>query len=130
VTKWGIEGFVESVAQEVKPFGIGIALVEPGGARTEFRFGSAQVAEKMPEYNDTPARGPLRILDPANGLAPGDPARMAAVMIASVDREPAPLRMMLGSEALRNTLQVLNDRVTGFEAQTELAASTDFPSGE
>ena len=44
-TKWGIEGFVESVAQEVAPFGIGMTIVEPGGARTEFRYGSAQVAD-------------------------------------------------------------------------------------
>jgi NAD(P)-dependent dehydrogenase (short-subunit alcohol dehydrogenase family) len=34
-TKWGIEGFAESVAQEVVPFGIGVTIVEPGGARTE-----------------------------------------------------------------------------------------------
>jgi NAD(P)-dependent dehydrogenase (short-subunit alcohol dehydrogenase family) len=129
-TKWGIEGFVESVAQEVAPFGIGMTLVEPGGARTEFRYGSAQVAEKMPEYDETPARAPLRILDPAHGLAPGDPVRMAAAMIASVDQEPAPLRVMLGSEALRNTLTILRARVAGFESQTDLAASTDFPPGE
>jgi hypothetical protein len=38
--------------------------------------------------------------------------------------------MVLGSEALRNTLAVLKARVTAFEAQTELAASTDFPPGE
>ncbi len=49
-TKWGIEGFVESVAQEVAPFGIGMTIVEPGGARTEFRYGSAQVAKLMPIY--------------------------------------------------------------------------------
>jgi len=129
-TKWGIEGFVESVAQEVAPFGIGMTLVEPGGARTEFRHGSAQVAETMPEYDNTPARAPLRILDPANGLAPGDPARMAAAMIASVDQEPAPLRVILGSQALQNTLTALLERAARFEAQTALAASTDFPPGE
>ena len=129
-TKWGIEGFVESVAQEVAPFGIGMTIVEPGGARTEFRFGSAQVAEKISAYDDTPARGPLRILDPANGLAPGDPARMAAAIIKSVDQESAPMRVILGSAALENTLKVLRDRVAGFEAQTSFAASTDFPPGE
>ena len=129
-TKWGIEGFVESVAQEVAPFGIGMTIVEPGGARTEFRYGSAQVAKAMPEYDGTPAHGFLRMLDPKNGLAPGDPARMAARIIESVDREPAPVRMVLGSEALRNTLAVLKARVATFEAQTELAASTDFPPGQ
>ena len=129
-TKWGIEGFVESVAQEVAPFGIGMTIVEPGGARTEFRYGSAQVAQLMPAYDATPAHSFLRMLDPANGLAPGDPARMAARIIESVDVEPAPLRMLLGSQALASTLATLRQRIAGFEAQTELAASTDFPPGE
>jgi NADP-dependent 3-hydroxy acid dehydrogenase YdfG len=53
-TKWGIEGFVESVAQEVNLFNIGMTLVEPGGARTEFRYGSAKVANVLPIYNGAP----------------------------------------------------------------------------
>src|SRR5579872_778035 len=73
-TKWGIEGFVESVAQEVASFGIGMTIVEPGGARTEFRYGSAQVAQLLPVYDQTPAHSFLSMLDPRNGLAPGDPA--------------------------------------------------------
>ncbi|HZB96823.1 MAG TPA: SDR family oxidoreductase [Herpetosiphonaceae bacterium] len=129
-TKWGIEGFVESVAQEVAPFGIGMTIVEPGGARTEFRYGSAQVAELMPIYDETPAHSFLRMLDPKSGLAPGDPARMAARIIESVDVEPAPLRMLLGSQALESTLTTLRKRIASFEAQAELAASTDFPPGE
>ena len=126
-TKWGIEGFCEAVAQEVAPFGIGVTIVEPGGARTEFRYGSAQVAELMPEYDQTPAHSFLQMLDPANGLAPGDPTRMAAAMIASADQEPAPLRMVLGSQALESTLATLRKRIADFETQTELAASTHFP---
>ena len=50
-TKFGINGFCESVAQEVAKFNIGVTIVEPGGARTEFRYGSAQVANLMPEYD-------------------------------------------------------------------------------
>ena len=129
-TKWGIEGFAESVAQEVAPFGIGMTIVEPGGARTEFRYGSAQVAKLTPIYDKTPAHSFLQMLDPKNGLAPGDPARMAARIIESVDVEPAPLRIVLGSQALESTLTTLRKRIAGFEAQTELAASTDFPPGE
>ena len=128
-TKWGIEGFAESVAQEVAPFGIGMTIVEPGGARTEFRYGSAQVAKLTPTYDNNPAHAFLRMLDPKNGLAPGDPARMAARIIDSVDVEPAPLRMVLGSQALESTLSTLRKRIEGFEAQRELAASTDFPPG-
>ncbi|MBB2947266.1 hypothetical protein FB565_007034 [Actinoplanes lutulentus] len=69
------------------------------------------------------------MLDPANGLAPGDPVRMAAAMIASVDQQPAPMRIVLGSQALSRTVDVLRKRIAGFEAQAELAASTDFPPG-
>ena len=129
-TKWGIEGFCESVAQEVAPFGIGTTIVEPGGARTEFRYGGAQVATPMPEYDDNPAHAFARMLDPRNGLAPGDPARMAARIIESVDVEPAPLRIVLGAQALEGTLATLRARIAGFEAQSELAASTDYPAGE
>ena len=129
-TKWGIEGFAESVAQEVAPFGIGVTIVEPGGARTEFRYGSAQVTQLLPAYDGTPARGFLAMLDPANGFAPGDPSRMAAAIIASAAQEPAPLRIVLGTQALKTTLGVLKDRVASFETQADLAASADFPPGE
>jgi NAD(P)-dependent dehydrogenase (short-subunit alcohol dehydrogenase family) len=129
-TKWGIEGFVESVAQEVASFGIGMTIVEPGGARTAFRYGSAQVAALMPVYDATPAHSFLRMLEPGSGPAPGDPDRMAARIIESVDVEPAPLRMVLGSQALETTLATLRKRIAGFEAQTALAGSTDFPSRE
>jgi len=129
-TKWGIEGFAEAVAQEVAPFGIGMTIVEPGGARTEFRYGSAQVADLIPAYDDNPAHSFLAMLDPAIGLAPGDAARMATRIIDSVDIEPAPLRMVLGSQALEGTLATLRKRIADFEAQAELAASTDFPPGE
>ena len=128
-TKWGIEGFVESVAQEVVPFGIGMTIVEPGGARTAFRYGGARVAKLTSTYDNNPAHAFLRMLDPKNGLAPGDPVRMAARIIESVDIEPAPLRMALGSQALESTLSTLRKRIEGFEAQRELAASTDFPPG-
>jgi hypothetical protein len=107
-----------------------MTIVEPGGARTEFRYGSAQVAKLTPTYDNNPAHAFLRMLDPKNGLAPGDPARMAARIIDSIDVGPAPLRMVLGSQALESTLSTLRKRIDGFEAQRELAASTDFPQGE
>ena len=51
-------------------------------------------------------------------------------IIASADQEPAPLRIILGSQALQTTVGVLKDRLAGFEAQAGLAASTDFPPGK
>ncbi|WP_410611248.1 hypothetical protein [Amycolatopsis sp. lyj-109] len=46
-----------------------------------------------------------------------------------VDREPAPLRMMLGSHALDSTISTLQERIAAFEEQRDLAASTDFLPG-
>ena len=124
-TKFGIEGFCEAVAQEVAQFHIGVTIVEPGGARTEFRYGSAKVANLMPEYES--CHGFLNMLDASKGLAPGDPAKMAQRIIESVEVNPAPLRMVLGSQALAATIQRLKERVSDYETQTELAASTDIP---
>jgi hypothetical protein len=107
-----------------------MTIIEPGGARTEFRYGSARVARLRPAYDTTPAHSFLKMLDPATGgPAPGDPARMAARIIESVDNGPAPLRLVLGSQALDTTITTLHKRVAEFEAQTKLAASTDFPPG-
>lgn len=122
-TKFGIEGFCEALAQEVAQFNIGVTMVEPGGARTEFRYGSAKVAKLMPEYES--CHGFLNMLDASKGLAPGDPVKMAERIIESVDKDPAALRMVLGSQALSATLTRLKERVADYETQTELAASTD-----
>ncbi|MDP9249938.1 MAG: short-chain dehydrogenase/reductase, partial [Chloroflexota bacterium] len=86
-------------------------------------------ATLMPEYDGNPAHAFQAMLDPANGLAPGDPAWMAARMIDSVDADPAPLRLMLGSQALQTTIDTLRKRIADFETQTEVATSTDFPPG-
>lgn len=123
-TKFGIEGFCEALAQEVAQFNIGVTMVEPGGARTEFRYGSAKVANLMPEYEN--CHGFLNMLDSSKGLAPGDPAKMAERIIESVDKTPAPLRMVLGSQALDSTITRLKERLADYETQTELAASTDI----
>ena len=116
--KFGIEGFVESVAQEVAPFNISATIVEPGGARTEFRYGSAHVAKLMPEYDGTPTH--------AYGLAPGDPDKMAARIIETVDQKPAPLHLVLGSQARQATIERLTERLKEYQGQAEVAKSTDI----
>ena len=125
-TKWGIEGFCDSLSQEMAPFNIGVTIVEPGGARTEFRYKSAKIAKPIKAYDNTPAHAFQKMLDRKNGLAAGDPERMAARIIESVDITPAPLRMVLGSGALKTTIEVLERRLEDFKGQEQLAASTDF----
>ena len=54
---------------------------------------------------------------------------MATRIIDSADINPAPLHMMLGSQALESTIDTLRQRINDFEQQANLAASTDFPPG-
>ena len=72
----------------------------------------------------------LNMLDASKGLAHGNPVRMAERIIESVEKDPAPLRMVLGSQALSATITRLKERLEDYETQTELAASTDFPARE
>ena len=70
-TKWGIEGFVEAVAQEVAPFHIEFTLVEPGPANTGFAAGLVHTAP-MPEYQQTPAGAMRRALADGSFAIPGN----------------------------------------------------------
>lgn len=124
--KWGIEGFIDAVAQEVAPFNIGCTLVEPGGARTDFRYRSSQLAPKMAAYDISPASMARKMIEEGTSIPPGDPAKMVKIMIDSVDQVPAPKRIALGRDAYTVMHKQLSERLAELEAQKELAMSTDF----
>jgi len=126
-SKWGIEGFIDAVGQEVAPFNIGCTLVEPGGARTEFRFGGAKLGPKMYAYADTPAGMTRAMLQDTSRLPIGDPAKMVKLMIDSVEQNPAPKRIVLGSDSYTVIQKSLAERLAAVEAQKDIAFSTDFP---
>lgn len=128
-TKWAIEGFTEAVAQEVAGFGIGVTIIEPGGARTQFRYGSAQLGPALDAYAGTPAAAVRGMIESGRPLPPGDPARMASVIIASAEQNPAPLRIALGTDSFDIIRTSLIERLGALEAQQDVAASTDFPIG-
>jgi NADP-dependent 3-hydroxy acid dehydrogenase YdfG len=125
-TKWAVEGFFESTIQDIAPFNIQVTIVEPGSARTEFAANSAALSPAMDAYAQTPAGAVRRRIEPGFRSQPGDPAKMAQAMIASVDQNPAPKRLTLGSDAYNNVKAALTERLAALEAQKELAFSTDF----
>ena len=126
-SKWAIEGFFEATSLDLAPFNIQTTIIEPGSARTEFAGSGAKISTAMPEYRDTPAGEVRRRMEPGFHGQPGDPAKMAAAMIASVEQEPAPKRLALGSDAYVNIRKALRDRLAELENQREIACSTDFP---
>jgi NAD(P)-dependent dehydrogenase (short-subunit alcohol dehydrogenase family) len=128
-TKWGIEGFLDGVSREVKPFGIECTIVEPGGARTDFRTRSAQLpANRIAAYDASPAIHVRKIFEGKAALSPGDPVKMVELMIASVDQSPAPLRLAMGKDAYTMMHAQLTERLAALEAQQDLALSTDLPA--
>jgi len=124
-TKWGIEGFVESVAQEVAPFGIEFTLVEPGPARTSFAAG-LDGAEPLPAYAATPSGAMRKALASGDFALNGDPDRMTDAMLDCTGTSPAPRRLTLGAGAYASIRAALQSRLDALEAQRELACGADF----
>lgn len=125
-SKFAMVGFCEALRCEVAPFGIGVTLVEPGGARTQFGGTSAAYAALIPAYAATPAdqmREQVRNAHPED--RPGDPAKMAAAMIAAADAPEAPRRIVLGSDAYAAIAQALEERLDELHAQRDTASLTD-----
>ena len=123
-TKWGIEGFVEAVAQEVAPFGIAFTLVEPGPTRT--RFSASKVSPPpMAVYDDTPAGDVRRAVASGAFPLPGDVGKMVEAMIASVEQHPAPRRLLMGSGAFDRVRAALVERLAALDAQRAVAMSTE-----
>ena len=123
-TKWGIEGFIEAVAQEVAQFGIDFIIAEPGPTATNFAAGIVQ-AEPMSVYDGTPAGDVRRALDQGDFVIKGDAERTVAALIAVADEAKPALRLVLGSTAYNSISQALSQRLSLVEAQREIAFLAD-----
>jgi NAD(P)-dependent dehydrogenase (short-subunit alcohol dehydrogenase family) len=125
-SKWGLEGFSQSLAAEVSGFGIKVTLVEPGGFATDWGGPSAQRATQMPAYDG--ARAAMAGFRGAN--VPGDPDATGPAILKVVDAEDPPLRIFFGSGGLPMTRAEYARRIetwekwnsVSLEAQGDLAA--------
>ena len=95
-SKWALEGFSQSLSQEVAGFGINVTLVEPGGFSTDWSGPSASHSEQMPEYADVRQAAAHR--PSANN--PGDPTATRGAILKVVDAEKPPLRIFFGKAPL------------------------------
>lgn len=123
-SKWGIEGFVEAVAQEVAPFGIDFVIVEPGPTGTSFGAGLDHAAT-MPVYDDTPTGTVRRGVADGSFTIKGDAGRTVDAMIVVADAEKPALRLTLGSTAYTSISTALARRLDVLEAQRDVAFSAD-----
>jgi NAD(P)-dependent dehydrogenase (short-subunit alcohol dehydrogenase family) len=123
-TKWGIEGFVEAVAQEVASFGIAFTIIEPGPTKTNFGRGMIS-PPPMAVYDNTPVGDIRRAFAGNTFTVKGDPLKTAQAMIDSVDCVPAPKRLALGSSTYTSIRAALADRLATLDAQKDIAYSAD-----
>jgi NAD(P)-dependent dehydrogenase (short-subunit alcohol dehydrogenase family) len=122
-TKWGIEGFYEALAPEIAPFGIHATLVEPGTIRTG--FGSSGVlGREIEAYREGPAWMMRRAAE-TGYTAPGDPAKMAKVIVDTFEMPTPPMRLTLGPDVYGYIQTALTTRLQQLEACKAVTMSTD-----
>jgi NAD(P)-dependent dehydrogenase (short-subunit alcohol dehydrogenase family) len=125
--KWGVEGFSEVLAKEMGPLGVKVTMIEPGGFRTDFAGSSTTLSEGRPEYDSTVGAA-ARFQQAYNGTQPGDPAKAAAVILQVAAMNEPPLRLLLGSDAVRVVEQAELARLEADRKWRHLSISTDFTS--
>jgi NAD(P)-dependent dehydrogenase (short-subunit alcohol dehydrogenase family) len=97
-SKWALEGFSQSLAQEVAEFGIKVTIIEPGGFSTDWGGASAKHAAADPAYDDYRAKAAE--LRRSRMARPGDPVASREAVLQVVDAENPPLRVFFGDGPL------------------------------
>jgi NAD(P)-dependent dehydrogenase (short-subunit alcohol dehydrogenase family) len=121
-SKWGIEGFCETVAQEIAPFGIGLTIVQPGATPTGFG-GALASGPVMPEYDAGPAGDVRRALTDGSFVLANSPEKISRAMIDLVDSGEVPLRLPLGSDTYHDVRRSLVARLAEHDAGRGVALS-------
>lgn len=123
-SKWGIEGFLEAVAQEVAPFGIDVVIAEPGPTATGFAQG-LEHATPIAAYDATPAGEMRRALSSGAFQIKGDTERTVDAIIQVADSAQPRRRIALGSTAFEHIHQALTARLDDLVAQQALTLTAD-----
>ncbi len=116
-TKWAIEGLSESLAAEVKGFGINVTIVEPNGYATDFGSGSSRHTTAIPAYDPVKAALYAGFTEDSTGL----PEATADAMLQLTASENPPLRLFLGKVGLPWAKQVYTERLAEWETWKEVA---------
>jgi NAD(P)-dependent dehydrogenase (short-subunit alcohol dehydrogenase family) len=122
-SKFGLEGWMESLRFEVEPFGIHTTIVEPGFFRTELLTNeSTTYAEtSIDDYAERTAQT-RPAWEAMSGKQTNDPAKLAKALVTVVDQEP-PLRWVAGADAVATVEQKANELLAQVDAYRDLSTS-------
>ncbi|CZT46296.1 retinol dehydrogenase 8 [Rhynchosporium secalis] len=128
-SKWAVEGFTETVSQEVKPeWNIKFTCVEPGGFRTDWAGRSMAFPEKRhPAYDHIDAKTQM---NKRNGTQAGEPLKGAKAMYELAVMKDPPLRVVIGSDAYQGIMGKIEEYSKNYKKYEKLSNSTDVDGYE
>jgi NAD(P)-dependent dehydrogenase (short-subunit alcohol dehydrogenase family) len=130
-SKFGVEGWMESLRFDVEPFGIRTTIVEPGFFRTELLVeGSSTIWPELSidDYAER-TKATVAAWRAMNGQQGGDPAKLAAALVAVTELEHPPLRFVAGADAVAAVEQKARDLLTQVDAHRDLSSNLAHTDG-
>jgi NAD(P)-dependent dehydrogenase (short-subunit alcohol dehydrogenase family) len=123
-SKFGLEGWMESLAPEVEPFGIHTTIVNPGFFRTELltKESTNYAAPSIDDYAERSAAH-REFYESMNGKQGGDPAKLAQALLTIADQEQPPFRFIAGADAIAQAEAKLAERQQQIEAYRDLSSA-------
>jgi NAD(P)-dependent dehydrogenase (short-subunit alcohol dehydrogenase family) len=126
-SKFGLEGWMESLHVEIAPFGIATTIVNPGFFRTELLTDqSTSYAEASIADYDERRGAVVDYWKSQNGKQSGDPARLARALITISEQQPPPQRFIAGADAIGTAEQKIAELAAQIEENRDLSTSLDF----
>jgi NAD(P)-dependent dehydrogenase (short-subunit alcohol dehydrogenase family) len=123
--KFAVEGLSEALAQEIKPLGLKLTIVEPGGFRTDWAGASMAFAKPIKAY--ATVLGAIReYREQHSGQEPGDPRKAGHVLLQLVEMEQPPLRLPLGKDAIMFLSNSYQTNSGELQRWADISGSTDF----
>ncbi len=123
-SKFGLEGWMESLRFEVEPFGIRTTIVEPGFFRTDLltQESTAYAALSLEDYAERTART-RPAWEAMSGKQTNDPAKLAKALLTVVDQAQPPLRWVAGADAVATVEAKAQELLAQVDAYRELSSS-------
>jgi NAD(P)-dependent dehydrogenase (short-subunit alcohol dehydrogenase family) len=130
-SKFGVEGWMDSLRHDVAPYDINTTVVEPGFFRTELL---AEASTTWPELSiDDYAERTSRTITgwkSMNGQQPGDPAQLARALLAIAGQDQPLQRFVAGGDAIDAALGKARDLIEQAEASRELGGNLAYANAE
>lgn len=126
-SKWALEGFSQSLSQEVAGFGIKVTLIEPAGYSTDWSGSSAKHSAPLPAYD--PVRDEAARTRTQRYSTPGDPVATRDAILRIVDSDNPPLRLFLGDSPLRIAVADYGSRLSAWAQWQPVAAAAQGTQG-